>query len=206
MAQARNSRQKHKHPAPTVAAVIAPVDAPGVVYAADAAAPALKFFRCEPLRATMSQRGCGERWRLAQVAAGELAERFGDCRSCPIGAAHAGGEFVRHSPLFGAAICPRCRRGTTRMIQDRVCVGCRNREYEIRDGRNARGNPPSDRVLRMGPRPVEMIVVVDGVARTMRPLAADLLEPMIQTLRTTRGELAFARAPGAAGPRQGRLL
>lgn len=189
---------------PIQARINPPRDAEGVAYIADAAAPGLKFFRCDPLRANLSQGGCAQRWREAQAATGQLAERFQSCRGCAVGASHAGEDFVRYSPLYGVSICPRCRRGTTRMIGGRVCVSCYNRAREIQAGKNARGNTPVE-LLANAPRPVEFYLVVNGRARRARVEAVDLVEPILHILRTTKGEVAF----GFAAPRtlrQGRLF
>lgn len=128
------------------------------------------------------------------------------CRGCPIGAAHANRTHVEYSQYFGATICPRCRRGTTRMIQGRVCVSCRNREYEVERGANARGNVPVE-LLENRPHTVELRIEEGGRARHVRAHnVTDLFETVFQTLRTTRGVLAF----GFQGPtgllRQGRLF
>lgn len=180
------------------------VEAEGVDYTTSDAAPGLKLFRCEPHRATLSMVGCGKRWREAQEATGAKAEEWHACRSCAIGAAHAGEDPVIYSWLFGAAICPRCRKGTTRMIGGRVCVGCRNREYELARGTNARGNVPVE-LLQRAPRARSYRLVVDGIARRETGVGVDLFEPVMQTMRTTKGSLAFAFGP-TPSTRQGRLF
>ncbi|MFD3263161.1 hypothetical protein [Phenylobacterium ferrooxidans] len=113
------------------------------------------------------------------------------CRSCPIGAAHAGADHVHHSKLFGASICPACRTGATRMIGNKVCVSCYNRRRELRAGKNARGNAPIE-LMQRPVHPIEFRMAVDGRPRRVRAQGADLLEPMVQALRVTKGELAFA--------------
>jgi hypothetical protein len=184
----------------------APQAAPGVAYVMDAAAPDLKMFRCEPYRATLSMKGCATRWREAQTATGEAADRFAACRGCPIGAPHAGYAPIRYSAKFGTAICPRCGAGTTRMIGNRRCVSCYNREREMKAGRNARGNAPVE-LMERPLHTVEARLVVDGVVRRLRHRdSSGLTETMIQTLRTTKGELAFAFAGPDRLLRQGRLF
>lgn len=181
-------------------------EAAGVTYAEDSSAPGLKFFRCGPQRATLSMKGCASRWREAQLAKGEAAERLAGCRGCAIGAAHAGYTPVRYSPYFGATICPRCGRGTTRMIGGRHCVSCYNRQREMRSGKNARGNKPVE-LLQNPLRTIEFRLAVDDAARRVRDReTSSLTETMVQVLRTTKGEVAF----GFSGPdrqlRQGRLF
>jgi hypothetical protein len=80
------------------------------------------------------------------------------------------------------------------MIKNRFCVSCYNRRREMRAGRNARGNRPTE-LLANPLHAVEFRLAVDGHARRVRtPGVVDLLEPIIQTLRTTKGELAFGFA------------
>lgn len=187
-------------------APFAPMEAPGVVYASDTAAPALKMFRCEPYRANLTMKGCGQRWREAQVATGEAADRVQACRGCSIGALHAGFRPIRYSAWFGVQICPRCGTGGLRMIGNRRCVSCYNRERELREGRNARGNAPVE-LMQRPLHQVEFRLTVDGEPRTRREReSTGLPESLLQTLRTTKGELEF----GFVGPerllRQRRLF
>jgi hypothetical protein len=176
------------------AAPSAPREAPGVVYASDTAAPGLKFFRCEAYRATLTMGGCAGRWREAQTATGERADRVSACRGCPIGAAHAGFAPVHYSAWFGEAICPRCGKGTTRMIGNRRCVSCYNRQRELAAGTNARGNAP----VKLMERPlhaVEIRLDVDGLVRRLRDReSTGTPETVVQALRTTKGWLAFSFA------------
>jgi hypothetical protein len=200
----------------TVAPVLHSRRATGVAYVE---AHGLAMFRCEPFRANLTMRGCGQRWLEAQSATGHAAERYETCRGCPIGAAHAGYDFVRYSPLYGAPICPRCRnekvdakkaggtinRGGLRMIGNRLCVSCYNRSNELRKGRNARGNLPVE-LMERTPRPIEFRLTVNGVARVARDSGVDTFEPMVQVLRTTKGEISFSFHGPASSLRQGRLF
>lgn len=127
------------------------------------------------------------------------------CRSCAIGAAHAGADHVHHSKLFGTSICPACRTGATRMIGNKVCVSCYNRRRELRAGKNARGNAPIE-LMQRPVHPIEFRMAVDGRPRRVRAQGADLLEPMIQALRLTKGELAFAFSGPERTLQQARLF
>jgi hypothetical protein len=242
-------RHSRKFNRPSLA-VLPPREAPGVAYTLSAAAPGLKLFRCEPFRATLTDKGCGARWREAQAAlltpaelaaleaaagvkdavkatmhgrwqagarrAHALAQNKTDavkdsrasldtCRSCAIGAAHAGGTHVAYSRIFGASICPRCRKGATRMIGGRVCVSCYNRGRELAKGRNGRGNRPVELMAR-APATLEIRIAINGMANAERVVAVDRAEVMIQTLRTTKGAVEFGYAPPAAQFTQGRLF
>jgi hypothetical protein len=190
------------------------VDAPGVAYTASDYAPGLRLFQCEPYRATLSTKACADRWRIAEDAstpsAGrgrrdalsnyqreDLVARYRHCRGCPLGAAHAGRQIVRYSAWYGRGICPRCGQGATRIIGNRRCVSCYNRERELKAGRNARGNIPVE-LLERPLRTIEVLVDVDGEVRRHRdPASCSLTETVVQELRTTKGEITFARAAGA---------
>ncbi|MGX1197398.1 hypothetical protein [Parvibaculum sp. MBR-TMA-1.3b-4.2] len=149
----------------------------------------LDTFRCKRRSATLSAKACAAMWDAAQDAEGPKAERLEVCQSCSVGACHAGRELMPISGFYNSMICPRCRRGATRIIQGTRCVSCYNREREIISGKNAKGTAPS----KLGKLfPVELNVVVDGVStRHRHPLAVDRLEPMIEILRRTKGEVSF---------------
>lgn len=171
-----------------------PVDAPGVAYTTSEHAPGVKLFPCAPYRATVSVRSCGARWLKAQEARGDLASTLSACRTCTIGACHAGRGPIRYSAHSRSSICPRCGRGTTRMIHNRACVSCYNRARELRLGRNARGNKPIE-LLQAPLHPVTVFLQVDGEVRRFRDReTSGLTETMVQVLRTTTGEIAFAFA------------
>jgi hypothetical protein len=128
----------------------------------------------------------------ARCAAASLVS----CRGCAIGATHAGATVVKYSWLYGAVFCPRCDAGGARMIGSRVCVSCYNREGELKKGKNGRGNCPVELQAR-APRPFRMVVMVDGKPTVSVQTVTGAKEAVVQTLRTTKGPLAFAFAgPG----------
>jgi hypothetical protein len=177
-----------------------PREADGVVYSAIESAPGLKFFRCDAYHATLSMAGCASRWVQAQTATGEAADRYAACRGCPIGAPHAGYAPVRYSTWYGVDICPRCSKGTTRMIGNRVCVSCYNRQREMKAGKNARGNRPIE-LLERPVHKLEVMVEVDGIARRfLDPATCSLTETVLRISRTTKGEIAFGWAGGGMAP------
>ena len=190
-----------------VAPTLEPMEAPGVAYFHAAGAESLKFFRCEPHAATLSMGGCGARWRAAQVATGDVQEGTHACRTCPIGAAHAGSPHVTCSRLYGAALCPRCRFGATRIIGGRICVNCYNREREMISGRNSRGNVPTKLLATRPLHAVEFAISVDGHVEYRRVSGVvDQTEAMLQILRTTTGRLTFGFSAPAPVVRQRSLL
>lgn len=100
-----------------------------------------RVFRCEAYQAKLSARACAGRFVAAQSAKDEYLDPIAKCRMCPIGAAHAGTTVTHYSRVFEKRICPRCLKGTTRMIGNRRCVSCYNRERELRFNRNRKGTP-----------------------------------------------------------------
>lgn len=102
--------------------------------------PGRKMFNCQPLRATLQVESCAERWRAGHAKG--APERLWQCRSCTLGARHAGAEEATQSPLYATSICGRCHTGATRLIGGHLCVSCYNRGREYLIGRNAKGNKP----------------------------------------------------------------
>jgi hypothetical protein len=81
------------------------------------------------------------------------------------------------------------------MIARRVCVSCKNREYEVVRGRNAKNTAPT---LVLDPR---RLAVAYGepdqrIAEVRDPLTVDALELAVQLLGSVSGRLAFSRARG----------
>jgi hypothetical protein len=149
----------------------------------------LRMFRCAKLSATISTTSCASRHLEAQRASDDELDRLLPCRSCGIGASHAGVSLIHYSRLYGTEICPRCGKGTTRMIRERECVSCYNRAREVISGRNAKGNAPS--VLRPV-FPIEVRYLVDGAPhRYAAPHATGRIELIAHLLRTTAGLLVF---------------
>ncbi len=99
----------------------------------------LQFFRCTPMSATISTKACATNWKAAHE---EQAERLFKCKTCPVGAVHAGETAASLSPLRGSTICGRCHRGATRLIGGHLCISCYNREREAVLGENAKGKRP----------------------------------------------------------------
>src|SRR3954451_17467898 len=105
-------RSEIEHQAPNASAVHL---ADGVAYTTIDGAPA-PFFACTAYRAKLLTTACAKRWRQAQEAQGQAADSVSLCRSCRIGAAHAGATVVHYSSLYASNICPRCGRGSARRL------------------------------------------------------------------------------------------
>lgn len=163
------------------------------------------FFRCDRYQARLSTDACAAMYRDGnRTELGMPGNRLAKCRSCPIGAAHAGETVAIFSALYGTDICPRCGKGTTRMIHGRICVSCRNREYELQRGRNAKGTAP----VKLRPLfPIVINFTVNGHPRRYRAhLATDIRETIVQVLRLTKGRVAFGFSGDQSHLRQGRLF
>lgn len=170
------------------------------------------MFACDSWRAKLTVPACENRWRQAQAARGEDAERLAKCRTCQLGSFHAGQPIAYRSPLFGQPICPRCGRGSggRRMISDRLCISCANRFYEVLKNRNAKGKPPQKlklQKIRLGVvldhgTPEAHVVVYEDWAADVEVEAGrwapGFEELMTQVLRTTEGRVAFVAAPDDA--------
>lgn len=109
-----------------------------VVYFERVEMPGVQHFRCDRLRATLSTAACAGMWRRAN---GGTEDRE-SCLRCPMGAVHAGEPLANLSPLRLGTICARCHNPARRLIGKMVCVSCKNREYEVLRGRNAKGTRP----------------------------------------------------------------
>jgi len=160
---------------------------------------AQKLFRCTRRAAALRPAACAANWEKAQElrnGAGGTAEV---CRACPVGAAHAGKAVSYRNPLFGIDLCPRCRRGGMRVVGNRLCISCYNREREVRIGRNRKGTVPHKLEL----RPCKIGVILDaGTAAERRVIfesaaARDERELEIVVLRVTAGHVQFFEVSGA---------
>jgi hypothetical protein len=163
--------------------------------------PGQRYFRCLPMAATITAGACAANWRASQE---RDVERLLKCRTCTIGAVHAGETAASLSPLRGAKVCARCLTGTTRLIGAWLCVSCYNREREWVAQRNAKGRIPT----RMAPLHRRALKVIEaGDARVVtRDLTVGLEELMVAALRDSAKAtvFAFSGAPAAQFP-QGAL-
>jgi hypothetical protein len=177
-------------------AAAAPQHAPGVIYTMLPDLPGIEMFRCDRWRATMSVANCAARWQQQRNAA---VEDRSACYGCATGACHAGEEPARRSRIFSWPICPRCRRLTMRrMIGNRRCINCYNREREFVSGRNSKGRPP--RKLRLVPARIGLVIDPGGAGERYlelaEPAVRDMLELGIAALRVVDGAVAITRARG----------
>jgi hypothetical protein len=149
-----------------------------------------KLFRCEPYRATLTTIACSKRWRESQTTRGQDSSQVEKCRGCPLGAIHSGEQPVFYSALFDMAICPRCRRGATRIIGNTRCISCYNREREWVSGKNAKGTKPV-RLKPLNRRRVRYATPGHVISDYEADLCVDTLELMVSVLRAARGRVSF---------------
>jgi hypothetical protein len=154
--------------------------------------PDATFFDCTRLHAGLSTVACTGMWRAANE---RRSERYTACRSCFVGATHAGVSNASRSPISGALVCQRCGREATRLIQKRLCVSCKNRGYELIKGRNARGMAPT-KLAPLAPRRVFYVTNGRAVVKQMERTTNDA-ELIVATLRNETHAVAFGWA-GAA--------
>lgn len=149
--------------------------------------PGKRMFRCERLSADLVSESCAQMWRQANGQ--DAPERLHRCRSCPIGAMHAGAGDVAMNPLRGMqGLCVRCGRTDLRIIGRLVCVSCKNREYEAKKGRNAKGSAPR---MHPGVWGLAQRYQVDGEARVIRREAVGREELQVQLLRDEGKRVVF---------------
>lgn len=151
-----------------------------------------QFFRCERMRATLSIEACSANWRAGNEA---LDDRRDACRSCKIGAVHAGEDQASLSPIKGTLICSRCHRHSSRawLIGKWLCVSCWNREREWVTGRNAKGNRPT-KMARLDPRSIRIMEA--GEPKVIyRQLTQSIDELVVGALRDCKGQVTFLANP-----------
>jgi hypothetical protein len=119
------------------------VDTPKVLAGRDKkmeAAPVM--FECLRIggRLTLSEASCANQFKAAQDR--EWQYRLPHCVACPVGAKNAGVDAG--APFQQRMVCFRCGDGSGRIVMQRFCMSCYNREREWRVGANAKGRAPRD--------------------------------------------------------------
>lgn len=160
------------------------------------------MFRCSTWRANLVVDFCAGRWKKAQTARGEEADKLRLCAICPIGPTHAGERYLPRAPGFQTNICPRCRKGSgRRLIGGRLCINCYNREREWLIGRNSKGSVPVRLNERFGIFRVGVILDPDTPEENravFTDIAIDARELELRVERLHLGAIAFCD-PGAPG-------
>lgn len=186
-------------PTVAMAATLPPMTTP--TYFALAERPGVEYFRCTRLLATLSTDGCAGMWREANEG---RSERRALCERCPIGARHAGISDASLAPIRGKLICARCERPATRLIGAHVCVSCKNREYELLRGYNAKGAFPV-KLAPLAPRRIKFLAG-SQVVTLRREHTTSVRELIVAALRDATHTVRFAFAGAAPAARQLRLF
>ena len=167
--------------------------ADGVGYFESELMPGKLMFRCDRLSASLRADTCAGMWREAN-ANGQPQERLFRCRSCPVGAVHAGEVGASCHRLRGLSICARCHRTGLRLIGGNLCVSCANRQYEWVKGKNAKGQPPK---LHPKLERRRCVVAVGGEVReVVRELTVGVDEVVVELLRDSGRGVVFGFGVG----------
>jgi hypothetical protein len=150
--------------------------------------PDKPMFRCERRNATLQVASCASMWKAANSKCN--AESNISCRTCPLGAVHAGEGDAVMSHLRGVEICSRCHRVGMRLIGGDICVSCWNRAREVIVGKNARGRKP----LNHPPIVPHAITVLTGksLVTIKRAYAISTDELIIAALRDSTRQVYFS--------------
>lgn len=163
--------------------------------------PGKQFFVCERMSATVSVPACAAMWREANHQNKERRER---CKTCPVGAVHAGETAASMSPLMGSTICARCHRPSRRFINGTICISCYNRQREWIVGKNSRGTAPV-RMAQLSRRRLRYICG-DEFRELRQEHSIDMTELIVAVLRDSKKKVQFVFQGDTAGFQQGRLF
>lgn len=163
--------------------------------------PGKPHFKCEKLNATLAVSNCAVMWRQANH---DNKERLARCKSCAIGAVHAGETAASMSPLMGSCVCGRCHRTATRLIGKHLCISCWNRQREWVIGKNSKGTKPT-RMAPLHSRSLRYFAM--GELKKVRiDLTTDTIELIVSVLRDSKKRVQFAFHGMPEGIRQARLF
>lgn len=167
---------------------------------------------CHRRALACSVAACVQDWRRAQARKPFPWESRWHCRGCVEGAARAGvsaAQAVAVRQIDSVLhTCTRCHRQAERLIRQRFCLSCYNRELELQKGRNGKGTSPVVlqaryplHIWRLRFRPASL----SGDWQWQRPVerAVDTLEAMLTLIHQERTLLTFARSiPDFSSSRQ----
>jgi hypothetical protein len=157
---------------------------------------ALELIDCERRKLRLTGAACARFWLASNPVPPPVWEGRVACNLCPAGAARAGAvvdvaqvvrDRLRH-------VCPRCRKWSDRIVNDRFCVSCYNRDLEIQRGRNRKGSMPWRVAGRLYPC---RVTVIEGstVEQVERASSAGVLELALWRARRAKAPLRFGWAP-----------
>lgn len=154
-----------------------------------------------------SSAACVEDWKRAQAKRPMPWESRWHCRGCVDGSMRAGRGTTaaeRVQMLDGVrGICIRCHRPTPRIVQNRFCISCYNRNRELLAGRNGKGGFPSVLSARyhLHTLPVIYRALSKSLWEWRRPveMVCDPVEALLWLLRQSGQPLLVGRGTPAMG-------
>ena len=160
---------------------------------------------CAPRSLTLSSSACAADWCRAQAQKPYPWESRWFCRTCSLGAARAGQDAsaAERTAQVDAvkAMCVRCHQPCDRMLHNRWCVSCYNRQRELTLGVNGRGTFPALTAERYPIHQVQIRFRPTDAPRWQwnDPVdrVATALEAMLCLLRRQATPLYFARPVAA---------
>ncbi|MHB0822899.1 hypothetical protein F1645_16155 (plasmid) [Novacetimonas hansenii] len=104
----------------------------------------MELVECPTRQLKLTEAGCAALWKSTRIRPPQAWEGRQACRGCALGAMRAGvaPEKAATPPMRVARICVRCHKQAERVIQNRLCISCYNREGEARRGRDRNGHRP----------------------------------------------------------------
>lgn len=134
--------------------------------------PGFVLFRCTPLHADLTAKGCARNFATKATI---------QCNRCETGQSHADlfsqniDVSSKTKPSMPAQACVRCLTHTYRLQSGLFCTSCYNRTREVRLRKNARGFFPKK--LARSLRPAYLLLDEDGAARLIDlPLCSGIEE------------------------------
>lgn len=156
---------------------------------------------CAPRALSLTSSACAADWRRSQLQKPFPWETRWHCRTCVLGAARAGvdASAAERTAQVDAvkAICVRCHQPCDRMLKNRWCCSCYNRELEMLKGKNGRGTFPTIVTERYNPRDFSIrFKKVDSSEWNFSQKVsrvANILEAMLVLLRSNNSPLYFSK-------------
>lgn len=158
----------------------------------------LALVTCERRPLRLTEAACARFFLSSNPVSPPVWEGRVACHGCPAGAARSGSAI---DPLMALRdrlqhVCPRCLKTSQRIIANRLCVSCYNRDLEVRRGTNGKGRPPVRALARL--RPSRIVVVDNGKALDLADQrSAGPLELVLREVRLGSTAVAFGWASPA---------
>ena len=150
------------------------------------------MMQCARRNLRLSTAGCSRLWLSADAKAPEPWESHAACRFCPVGAVNSGKSVEPLGELVASIrhICPRCDKPSDRLISNRLCIGCYNRDREARIGKNAKGSVPA-LCKQLYTQRLALGTGGAGVSIHLSPRVTSRAESMMTLARTTKEAMCF---------------